>query len=105
MNTEASLNFGEVEMRTGKWAGALAAAIALLGTTEFGYAQLRQLGDWPLSLLASSLGRLIALHLESCGNPFWMAPLGLIATGLLAAAATAWRAHRAADPERANDHE
>jgi hypothetical protein len=105
MNTEASLNFGEVEMRNGKWAGAVAAAIALLGTTEFGYAQLRQVGDWPLGLIASSVGRLIAVHLQSCGSAFWLAPLSLIATGLLAAAASAWRARQAADREGANDHE
>jgi hypothetical protein len=106
MNTEASVNFGEVEMRNGKWAGALVAAIALLGTTQFSYAQFRQVGDWPLSLIASSVGRLIAAHLESCGSAFWLAPLGLVATGLLAAAATAWRGRRAAaDREGANDNE
>jgi hypothetical protein len=94
MNAQATLNFGEAEMKNGKWVGALVAAIAMLGMAEFGYAQLRQIGDWPLSLIASSVGRLIAAHLETCGRSFWLAPLGLIATGLLATAAAAWRTRR-----------
>jgi hypothetical protein len=95
MNTQAILEFGEVEMKNGKRAGALVAAIAVLGMAHFGYAQFRQVGDWPLSLIASSAGQLIAARLEICGGTFWLAPLGLIATGLLAAAVTAWRARRA----------
>jgi len=106
MNTPATLKFGEVEMKSGKWAGALVAAIAVLGMAQLGYAQFRQVGDWPLSLIASSVGQLIAAHLETCGSTFWLAPLGLIATGLLAAAATAWRARRAPmDRERVSGHE
>jgi hypothetical protein len=106
MNTEATLGFGEVEMKNGKWAGALVAAIAVLGMAQFGYAQFRQVGDWPLSLIASSASRLIAADLETCGGTFWLAPLALIAIGLLAAAATAWRARRtAADQGRVNTHE
>jgi hypothetical protein len=106
MNTEVTLNFGEAEMKNNKWAGVLVAVIAVLGMAQFGYAQLRQVGDWPLSLIASSVSRLIAAHLETCGGTFWLAPLGLIATGLLATAATAWRARRTAtDRERADSHE
>jgi hypothetical protein len=106
MNTELTLNFGEAEMKNNKWARVLVAVIAVLGMAQFGYAQLRQVGDWPLSLIASSVGRLIAAHLESCGGTFWLAPLGLVATGLLAAAATAWRERRtAARRERVNGHE
>ena len=93
-------------MKNGKWAGATVGVIAVLGLTDFGYAQLRQLGDWPLSLIASSVGRLLSARLEICSGTFWLAPLGLIATGLLATAATAWRARRTADDrERANGHE
>lgn len=105
MNTEATLNFGEVGMKNGKWAGAFVALIAMLGMSQFGYAQLRQVGDWPLSLIASSVGRLITAELETCGRSFWLAPLALIGTGLLASAATAWRARRTADRERVNGHE
>ena len=93
-------------MKNGTWTGALVAVIAVLGMAQFGYAQFRQVGDWPLSLIASSAGRLIAADLECCGGTFWLAPLALIATGLLAAAATAWRALRiATDREGANSHE
>jgi hypothetical protein len=106
MNTEVTLTLGEVEMKNGKWAGALVAVIAVLGMAQFGYAQFRQVGDWPLSLVASSAGRLIAADLETCGGTFWLAPLALIAIGLLAAAAKAWRARRAPmDRERVNGHE
>ena len=106
MNTPATLKFGEVEMKSGKWAGALVAAIAVLGMAQLGYAQFRQVGDWPLSLIASSAGQLIAARLETCGGTFWLPPLALITTGLLAAAATAWKARRAArDGEGANSHE
>ena len=93
-------------MKNGRWTGVLIAVIALLGSAEFGYAQLRQLGDWPLSLIASSFGRLISARLEICSGTFWLAPLGLVATSLLASAATAWRVRRtAADRERVNSHE
>lgn len=93
-------------MKNGRWAGAFAAAIAVLGLAEFGYAQLRQVGDWPLSLIASSVGRLISARLEICSGTFWLAPLGLIATGLLASAASAWKARRTAEHrERVNGHE
>jgi len=93
-------------MKNGKWAGLLVAAIAVLRLGEFGYAQLRRLGDLPLSLIASSVGRLISARLEICSGTFWLAPAGLIATGLLATAASAWRARRtASDRERVNGHE
>ncbi len=106
MNTEAILKFGEVEMKNGKWAAVLVTVIAVFGMAQFGYAQFGQVGDWPLSLIASSAGQLIAADLGTCGGTFWLPPLALIATGLLAAAATAWRARRtAADRRRADSHE
>ena len=82
-------------MKNGKWAGALVTMIAVLAMAQFGYAQFRQVSDLPLSVIASTAGRLVAAYLETCGGAFWLAPLGLIATGLLAAAVTAWRARRA----------
>jgi hypothetical protein len=105
MNTEAILKIGEGEMKNGKWAGALVAAIAALGMAQFGYALFRQVGDWPLSLIASSASRLVAADLENCGVTCWLAPLALVATGLLAAAATAWRARIATGPRKVDNHE
>jgi hypothetical protein len=106
VNEEANFEFGEFGMRNGKRAMVLVTAIAVFGMAEFGYAQLRQMGDWPLSLIASSVGQMISARLEICSGTFWLAPLGLIATSLLASAATAWRARRtAADRERVNGHE
>jgi hypothetical protein len=105
MNTEATLNFGEVEMRKGRWAGVLIAGIAVLGMAEFGYAQLRQVRGWPLSLIASSAGRLITARLDICSGTFWLAPLGLIAAAMLTAVATVWKGRRTAGRERVNGHE
>jgi hypothetical protein len=106
VNEEATFEFREFGVRNGKRAMVFVAAIALLGMAEFSYAQLRQVGDWPLALIASSVGRLISARLEIFSGMFWLAPLGLIATGLLASAASAWRARRAAaDEERVNNHE
>jgi hypothetical protein len=84
-------------------------AAALLASLEFGYAHLRQVGLWPLELIASSIWRLLQEHLTAAGpgNKLWVMPLGVVMAGLLVEVVGIWRERRQSWRETADgdDHE
>ncbi len=70
--------------------------LALLAGGEFSYAHLRQLGLWPLELLARSAWRLISMRAAAVfpGNSLWAAPLVTILIAVLLWGIAAWRGQR-----------
>jgi hypothetical protein len=81
--------------------------VALLAGGEFSYAHLRQLGLWPLELMARSAWRLVSMLAAAVfpGGSLWAAPLVTILIALLLWGISAWHGqHRAAAPAPEGRH-